>query len=266
MASGLGQTAATLGAGVNPNGTAVSDCHFEYGTSVFYESSQPCSALPGSGTGSVSVSAHVEGLSANTSYHFRIVAGNEGGTSYGADHGFTTLPNPPSVTKVSPGSGPVGGGTTITISGANLARATAVTFGATTASTFTVTSATSLSAVSPTEPAGAVDVTVTTPGGTSAISSADRFRFSPTVTGVSPNSGPTAGGMVVAITGTGFAAGTGATKFEFGSLKAASVDCSSSTECIAVSPAHEAGTVDVRAIVNKTTSARNTPADQFTYS
>src|ERR1019366_7332893 len=44
-----------------------------------------------------SVSAAITGLTANTTYHFRITATNAGGTSKGADEAFTTLPNSPTV-------------------------------------------------------------------------------------------------------------------------------------------------------------------------
>src|SRR5204862_6469885 len=97
-ATALSPTAATLNASVNPNGGAVSDCRFEYGTSVFYGASVPCAALPGSGSRAVAVAAAVEGLAPNTTYHFRIVASNAGGTSTGADQTLTTLPTPPTVT------------------------------------------------------------------------------------------------------------------------------------------------------------------------
>src|SRR5262249_19960430 len=104
----------------------------------------------------------------------------------------------PTVTGVSPNAGPTAGGTSVTITGSNFTGATAVSFGGTAAS-FSVVSATSITATSPAHAAGAVDVTVTTPNGTSATSAADRFTYTtspaaPTVTGVSPNSGPTAGG------------------------------------------------------------------------
>jgi YVTN family beta-propeller protein len=88
-ASPIAQTSATLNATVNPNGGAVSDCHFQYGTSTSYTASAPCTMPPGSGTSAVAVSA-VAGLGANTTYHFRIVARNEGGTSPGSDQTFTT--------------------------------------------------------------------------------------------------------------------------------------------------------------------------------
>jgi hypothetical protein len=84
------ETSATLNATVNPNGTTVSDCHFEYGTTTSYGSSAPCSFLPGSGTSPVVVTATVTGLSVTSTYHFRISATNAGGTSTGSDQAFTT--------------------------------------------------------------------------------------------------------------------------------------------------------------------------------
>src|SRR4029077_16279893 len=102
---------------------------------------------------------------------------------------------PPAITGVSPNAGPQGGGTKVTITGTDFTGATAVNFGLTKATSFTVKSGTSITAVSPAG-VGTVDVTVTTPGGTSATGSADRFSYQapPTVTGVSPNEGPAAGG------------------------------------------------------------------------
>ena len=96
-ASAVTQTSATLNATVNPNGGEVSECKFEYGTTTAYGSSAPCTPSPGSGTSPVAVSASVTGLTANTTYHFRISATNAGGTSKGSDETFKTLPNPPTV-------------------------------------------------------------------------------------------------------------------------------------------------------------------------
>jgi hypothetical protein len=89
-ASSITETSATLEATVNPKGTTVSDCHFEWGTTTSYGSSVACSALPGSGTSPVAVSASITGLSVTTTYHFRISATNAGGTSMGSDQAFTT--------------------------------------------------------------------------------------------------------------------------------------------------------------------------------
>jgi hypothetical protein len=84
---------------------------------------------------------------------------------------------PPTVTGVSPNHGLVTGGTTVTITGTNLSKATAVKFGATNASSFTVKSGTEITAVSPPGTPGTVDVTVTTAGGTSATSTNDQFTY-----------------------------------------------------------------------------------------
>jgi len=107
-ASSITQTTATLNATVNPLGETVSDCHFEYGGSPSYGSSAPCSQLPGSGSGAVGVSAAVVSLGEYSTYHFRIVATNPTGTSYGSDRTFNTLSNAPeygSCLKVTPGTG-----------------------------------------------------------------------------------------------------------------------------------------------------------------
>ena len=83
----------------------------------------------------------------------------------------------PTVTGVSPASGSTAGGTSVAITGTNFTGATAVDFGATAAASFTVNGATSITATSPAEPAWQADITVTSPSGTSATSSADKFTF-----------------------------------------------------------------------------------------
>ena len=90
----------------------------------------------------------------------------------------TTAPVAPSVTSLSPTSGPTNGGTSVTVTGTSFTGATAVKFGSVPATSFSVTSATSLSAVAPAGSSGPVDVTVTTSAGTSPTSSADTFTYS----------------------------------------------------------------------------------------
>jgi len=78
--------------GTRSNGLGLSDCHFEYGTTSSYGFNVPCGTLP-EGLGPEFVIAWLEHpLSANTTYHYRIVATNPIGTRYGADETFTTLP------------------------------------------------------------------------------------------------------------------------------------------------------------------------------
>jgi alpha-tubulin suppressor-like RCC1 family protein len=177
-----------------------------------------------------------------------------------------TYEKPPTVTKLSAKAGPVAGGTSVTITGTEFTGATTVSFGRESAS-FTVTSSTSITAVAPAQAAGIVDITVTTPGGTSAISTKDHFSYTPTVESVTPSGGAIAGGTTVTVTGTGFALGSIATSFKFGTKKATLVSCASSTSCTMRAPAAlAAGTVNVTATVNKASSPLNAPADDFTYS
>jgi hypothetical protein len=173
-------------------------------------------------------------------------------------------PAAPTVTGISPSSGPAAGGTPVTITGIGFTGATAVDFGTQAATDVTVVSATTITATSPAG-SGAVDVTVVTPGGTSATSPADRFTYTaavaaPSVTGISPDTGPAAGGTLVTITGSGF---TGATAVEFGTNAATNATVVSATTITADSPAG-AGTVDVAVTTPSGTSATS-PADEFTY-
>ena len=83
----------------------------------------------------------------------------------------------PTITSISPTSGAVGGGTTVTITGTGFTGATAVLFGTTAATSFTVVNDTTITAVSPVGTSGVVSVRVTTPVGTTADTAADNFTF-----------------------------------------------------------------------------------------
>ncbi len=121
-----------------------------------------------------------------------------GGTSATSAADRYTYVATPAVTNVAPKRGPLAGGTSVVITGTGFSTATAVKFDATNATSFTVNSATQITAVAPAGSAGTVDITVTTPGGTSATTSADRFTYvaAPTVSNVSPSGGPIAGARV----------------------------------------------------------------------
>ena len=89
----------------------------------------------------------------------------------------TDAPTSPLVTSLRSRSGPVTGGTRVTINGAGLSGATAVRFGATPAASFTVESDTRITAVSPARALGRTPVTVTTPGGTTPPNPAATFEY-----------------------------------------------------------------------------------------
>ncbi len=174
--------------------------------------------------------------------------------------GFVPVPR---VTGVSTSTGPASGGTSVTITGTGFTGATSVRFGTAAATSFKIASSTAITAVSPAEPGGTVDVTVTNAGGTSATSTADPFTFvaAPSVTGVSPNSGPLAGGNWVTVTGTHLAA---ATSVSIGGTRTG-FNVESDTSLSVYIPAGESPeTVDTRVTSIGGTSAR-TSADRYTY-
>ncbi len=172
----------------------------------------------------------------------------------------------PKITKLSAKKGPAAGGTPVTISGSDFAGVSAVKFGGSEATKITYHSATSITALSPAASTGAVEVSVVTPNGTTAVTPKAKFTFeAPTVTAVSPGAGPLAGGTATTITGTGFAIGS-STVFKFAKNLATSVSCTTTTTCTADAPAgKKVGTVDVRAAANGKTSKKNPPGDHFEY-
>jgi IPT/TIG domain-containing protein/List-Bact-rpt repeat protein len=199
-----------------------------------------------------------------------VTAGGESAVNSPADQfTFVTPPAAPAVTAVAPSSGTTAGGTAVTITGTNLTGATEVKYGATAVTctgvvaTCKVESATEIKATTPAHAAGAVDVKVTTSGGTSATSAGDVFTFvaSPTVASINPHQGPTAGGTAVTITGTNL---TGATEVKFGANDATGVSIVSATQITATSPAGAAGIVDVTVGTAGGTSATGA-GGKFTY-
>jgi hypothetical protein len=90
--SNVSYSSATLFGNVNARGLSTS-YSFQYGTSVAYGGQTPL-APAGNGTITVRLSASVSGLQPDTTYHYRVVAVNSGGTSKGLDHTFTTAKVP----------------------------------------------------------------------------------------------------------------------------------------------------------------------------
>ena len=166
----------------------------------------------------------------------------------------------PRVTGLSPTAGSTLGGATVTISGSGFSGASAVTFGTTAAESFSESSAGKIVATAPAG-TGTVDVTVTTPAGTSATSAADQYSYyiPAAVTGLSPSSGPAVGGTKVTITGSVLYAASAVT---FGTTSAV-FKVTSNSKIVATAPPGT-GTVDVRVTTPAGASAAVT-ADKYTY-
>jgi hypothetical protein len=103
-AKDVGQTQATLTAKVTPRGSAT-NVRFDLGTGTSY-GLQSSGKDIGSGTDAVTVEIPVQGLTANTTYHFRVVATSDGGTVQGADATLKTaaVPTAPTAPAATTGS------------------------------------------------------------------------------------------------------------------------------------------------------------------
>ncbi|PBC69736.1 IPT/TIG domain-containing protein [Streptomyces sp. TLI_235] len=188
---------------------------------------------------SVISSTQISALAPTGSGTVAITVTTPGGTSNGVP--FTYVPSP-SLNAVTPIQGPTAGGAQVTLTGTNLTSVTAVAFGTSPATSFTVVSATQITAVAPPGTAGPVQVSVTSPGGTSG-GLAYYYTSAPTLTSVTPSQGPTAGGTAVTLAGTNF---SNATAVAFGTAAAASFSVVSATQINAVAPPGTAGPVQIK--------------------
>lgn len=154
----------------------------------------------------------------------------------------------PVVNAVSPTSGTVAGGNTVTILGANFSSGAIVLFGSKNATSVTIDSSTQIRAVAPSNPAGSVDLEVRNPNGKSGKRNG-AYAYTaipaPTVSGVSPTTGLTTGGQVVTVNGSNFQSGAAV---KFGSLNGTGVTFVSATQLTVTTPAVGAGVVSVQVI------------------
>src|SRR5436305_4732130 len=91
---------ATLNGLVDPHGL-ITNVSFQYGPTTSYGSTTPIQSHTGNTY--LNVSANISGLLASNVYHFRIVATNSAGTTFGSDRTLTTLsPTGPPVATTNP--------------------------------------------------------------------------------------------------------------------------------------------------------------------
>ena len=134
------------------------------------------------------------GSNATTSAVIWVRAFNSGGTALAGatSSGAFTIANPaPTISGITPNSGSIVGGDSVTISGGYLKFATSVTFGGTAATIAYDPNNGDLQPITPAHAAGVVNVSVTTPGGTVILTNGYTYVTGPTITLSTPNAGAT---------------------------------------------------------------------------
>lgn len=115
---------------------------------------------------------------------------------------------PPTISTLTPNTGPGQGGTTVRINGAGFQVGASVSFGGSNAPTATVLTPNDIDVVTPIGADGPVNVTIVNPDGqTTTANNAFTYVAPPNPVQVTPSSGPTSGGTNITITGTFFRAG-----------------------------------------------------------
>jgi PKD repeat protein len=109
-ASAIGTSTATIAATANGEGPATT-VWVDYGTTDSYGTSTPTKAIAAGTSGDQSLSFDLSGLSAGTTYHYRVVAAHTqadgGAVAYGKDMTFTTDRPPIAKLAANPTTGPV---------------------------------------------------------------------------------------------------------------------------------------------------------------
>ncbi|GFN32649.1 IPT/TIG domain-containing protein [Paenibacillus xylaniclasticus] len=153
----------------------------------------------------------------------------------------------PTISSITPTNGPLAGGTLVTINGTYFMKGATVLFGDKAARVST-NSANQLKVVTPTaDEAGAVDVTVNNPDGTS-VTLTGGYTYDPApstdpeITSISPNSGLVTGGNTIYVNGKNFKSGM---KVVIGDKEAVTTYVSTTQLRATVPAADQAGTVDV---------------------
>ena len=163
--SSIGPTTAHLNGTVNPNGQATT-WYFEFGTTTSY-GTKTTALSAGSGTKSVNESSALTGLSGGTTYHFRIVASNASGTSFGADQTLATIAPPAVQTEATESIESTSGTVTGTLNPNGLAASWYFEYGTTT----------SYGSKSPTENLGAGKSTLTVSAPLSGLTAGATYHF-----------------------------------------------------------------------------------------
>lgn len=190
---------------------------------------------------------------------------NPDGTRATLANGFTYT-GPMNVTAVTPGGGPLAGGTTVSIKGDGFVRGASVQIGAAAATSVLVVNSTQIVAVTPAGTMGNARITVINPDGVPGVLG-QGFTYGPitnsavpVITTVAPASGPSLGGTQVMLAGTGFVGGAAV---YFGGVLSPIVLWNGPSSVFARTPANVGGPVPVMIVNND--GATMTLANAFTY-
>lgn len=191
----------------------------------------------------VAVPAHAAGV-------VDVKAVNPDGQQFVARGAFTYKAPALRVDSVLPWAGPLAGGTPVTLVGSGFATGTTVRFGSTSAVELQVRSPTSMTMRTPAvDASGPVDVTVHRLDGATAVVSVGFVFYDgasnlapPLLAGVTPTTGPVAGGTRGILSGRDLAPGA---DVYFGGVKASRAVRIDASRLTFVAPAHDVGLVDV---------------------
>jgi len=176
-----------------------------------------------------------------------------------------TYAGAPAISSISPNNTPKEGGDTITITGTGFTDGVKVKFGDVYLNTVTLINDTTLTVITPASAAGTVDVVVEDIYSQS-TTLANGFTYVNavmTISAITPNGGPVAGGRAVTIDGTNFFSGTPQMTVSFGGTLATNVQILSPTQITMTAPAHASGVVDV--VVTSYDNQVATETQAYTY-
>jgi hypothetical protein len=207
---------------------------------------------------SVSPTSIVAVTSAKTAGTYNLVVTNPDTQTATLGNAYT-YNNPPVLSSVSPAGGPLAGGNTVTLVGANFNSMAAITIGSGSC-TSVLANSTTATCTAPAGSSGAKTVTITNPDGTSSsLTNAYSYNPAPTVSSIAPNAGRLTAGVLATISGSNFQAGA---TVSVGGV-ATAVTATSATSLFVTLPANSAGQKNI--VVTNPDTQTGTLVNGYTY-
>jgi hypothetical protein len=188
-----------------------------------------------------------------------LIVMNPDGTTGVLFDSFTFTGTGPTVSNISPSTGPASGGTAVTITGTGFDSDAEVTIGGSTLLDAVITP-TSITGITPPRPDGSKEVRVTNPDDDLSATTTFVYLAPPEITTVSPAVGPASGGTVVTINGDNFSVDA---EVFFGGTPAQSVLWEADSQLLVGSPEHAVGTFEITVVNGDGQSATKNQAFRF---